>query len=158
MNTGAVTRRYATVLLELTRESGRGRQVFSQVRSLLRNPRSIPSPLEDDLQRFVVFVAEKGRSDYLRRIFRTYLDLYCEAEGLQHVILTSAEPSPELEKRIRLALQERFGAKVILETDTDPSLIGGFLIEVNGYLLDASVSRQLELVRRELTVKHNRIV
>ena len=158
MNSGAVTKRYAVALLRLTQESGRGEQVCEQVRAMLRDSSSLPSPLEPDLDRFVSLLVRKGRQDYLRRIFRTFVDLYCESAGLRHVILTTAFPSPGLEERIRATLEKQLGCRILLESEQDPDLIGGFRVEVDGKMLDASVSRQLQLLRRDFIEKTNRIV
>ena len=45
-----------------------------------------------------------------------------------------------------------------MEAEVDPSLIGGFTLSVDDKLLDASVSRQLEEIRRQLMEKNKRIV
>ena len=158
MNTGAVTNRYAKALLLLTRESGRGAEVCSQVMALLRDPSSVPARLEPDLTRFVAFLVQKGRRDYLQRILRTFVDLYCSSVGLSHVVLTTTVESPELEKRVRTVLESRLGHGILLETEVDPALIGGYRVEVDGKMLDASVRRQLQILRREFIVKNNRIV
>ncbi len=158
MNTGAITKRYATALLRLTQESGRGAQVCSQVRAMLRDSNRIPVQLEPDLVSFISLLARNGRKDYLRRIFRTFVDLYCESVGLRHVILTSAVPSPALERRVREELERRFGSNVLIETEVDPNLIGGYRIEVDGLMMDASVRRQLQILEREFIEKNNRIV
>ena len=157
MNSGAVTKRYATALLLLTQESGRGEQVCAQIIAMLRDS-AVPADLEPDLAAFVAFVARKGRQDYLRRILRTYVDLYCESSGLKHVILTSAVPSPELENRVRAELQQRLGSRLLMETEVDPALVGGYRIEIDGMMLDATVRRQLQILRREFIEKTNRIV
>lgn len=158
MNTGAITRRYATALLLLTQESGRGAQVCSQVRAMLRDSNRIPPVLEPDLENFIGLLARKGRKDFLRRIFRTFVDLYCESVGLKHVTLVSAVPSPELERRVRAELESRFGSNVMIETEVDPGLIGGYRVEIDGWMMDASVRRQLQVLRREFIEKSNRIV
>ena len=158
MNTGAVTKRYAVALLRLTLESGRGEQVCAQVREMLRDAYSIPSTLEPDLERFVGLLVKNGRQEYLRRIFRTFVDLYCGSAGLRHVILTTAAPAPELEKRLCTELQQRLGCRIMLETEVDPELIGGYRVEVDGKMLDATVRRQLQVLRRDFIEKTNRIV
>ena len=158
MNSGAITKRYATALLLLTQESGRGRQVCDQVRAMLRDSSRIPDPLEKDLRSFIALLAKNGRQDYLIRIFRTFVDLYCKSAGLLHVRLTTAVEAPEFEKRVRSQLEERLGSKVMMETEVDGNLIGGYRIEAEGRMLDASVSRQLDILRREFIEKNNRIV
>ena len=45
-----------------------------------------------------------------------------------------------------------------MEESVDPSLIGGFVLDLEDYRLDASVSRQIEDIRRQLVQKNNRIV
>ncbi len=158
MNTGAITKRYAKALLLLTQESGRGEQVCYQVREMLRNAGSLPSKLEPDLERFVGFLIQKGRQDYLRRILRAFVDLYCDSVGLRHVILTSAVEYSHLEERVKAEMQQRLGCRILLETEVDPSLIGGFRIEVDGKMLDASVLCELQVLRRDFIQKSNRIV
>ena len=158
MNSGAITKRSAPALLRLTQESGRGAQVCSQVRAMLRDTNRIPPTLEPDLVNFIDLLVKKGRTDYLRRILRTFVDMYCESVGLRHVTLISAIPSPELERRVRAELQSRFGSNVLIETEVDPALIGGYRVEVDGWMMDASVRRQLQILQREFIEKSNRIV
>ena len=158
MNTGAITKRYATALLRLTQESGRGEQVCSQVRAMLRDSSSLPRELEPDLVRFVQFLSQKGRQDYLRRIFRTFVDLYCNSVGMKHVVLTTTVPAPALGNRIRTELESRLGCRIMLETEVDPALLGGYRLEVNDRMLDATVRRQLQVLRRDFIEKKTRIV
>jgi len=139
-------------------ENGSGERVCEQVRKLLRNPSSVSDALEPDLRNFVALLVQKGRTDYLQRILRTYVDMYCKAAGLSHVTLTSAVASPELEQRVRKELEASTGSRIMLETEVDPSLIGGYRVEVDGMMLDASVRRQFEILQRQFIEKNNRIV
>ncbi|MBO4671164.1 MAG: ATP synthase F1 subunit delta [Bacteroidales bacterium] len=158
MNSGAITKRYATALLRLTQENGSGDRVCAQVLRMLRDPSSLPSPMEPDLHAFLMLLVRNDRTPYLQRILRTFVDLHCEATGLSHVILTSAVPSEALEKQVRETIESSTGTKVLLESDVDPSLIGGYRVEVGGMMLDASVRRQFELLERNFIEKNNRIV
>jgi len=158
MNSGQVTKRYATALLRFTLETGSAPRVCEQVRAMLRNPSVMPSPLEEDLRKFFSLVVSNGRKAWLRRILMTYVDFYCEAAGLAHVLLTSAVPSKELEDRVRREIEKSTGKSVVLESKVDPSLIGGYRVEVDGMMLDASVRRQFEILQRQFIEKNNRIV
>ena len=158
MNSGAITKRYATALLRLTKDNGSGERVCRQVVAMLRRPFRMPAALESDLQNFISLLAKNGRIDYLRRILRTYVDLYCRDAGLAHVRLTTTVPSAELSERVSRELEARSGRKVLLETEVDPSLIGGYRVEYEGLMLDASVRRQLEILQRQFVEKNNRIV
>ena len=58
--------------------------------------------------------------------------------------VTSAEPlTPTAVDRVRRALEERTGKKVIVETAVDASLIGGVVAQVGDLVLDGSVRTQL---------------
>ena len=151
MNSGAITNRYARALLLYTQEQGSAARVCEQVRRILRNPSSVPSPLEPDLQRFVSLVVEKGRKEHLRTILRTFVDMYADSVGLKNVTLTTAYPSDGLEERIKADIERRTGCPVVIETDTDPSLIGGFVANVGGQIYDMSVSAQLSEMKRCIT-------
>ena len=67
-------------------------------------------------------------------------------------------PSEALEKQVRGSIESSTGKKVLMETELDPSLIGGYRVEVGGMMLDASVHRQFELLERNFIEKNNRIV
>ena len=158
MNSGAVTKRYARALLLYTQERGSGARVCARARAMLRNADDVPSSLEPDLERFIALMVQKGRADYIRRVLRCFVDLYAASEGLMNVQLITAAPFEGLEDRVRAAVERRTGCKVIIETEVDPGLIGGFRIIAGGEMLDASVRHQLDLLRRQYVQKINRIV
>lgn len=158
MNTGIVSSRYAKALLMLVQESGRGEQVFAQVRELLARPESVPEPLEDDLARFVLLLRKNRRLDSLKLILHSFVRMYCKAGGIVIAHLTCAVPSPELQPRIEELLVRRTGARILMDTSIDASIIGGFILDIDDYRLDASVRRQLDDIRKELVQKNNRII
>ena len=57
-----------------------------------------------------------------------------------------------------LVVGVRMRMVVIMDSTVDESLEGGFVFEVDGYMLDASVRTQMERIRREFIEKNNRIV
>lgn len=63
-----------------------------------------------------------------------------------------------LESRLRELIGKETGCELLLETKVDPSLIGGFVFEVEDTVLDASVSRQLDFIRHQFIEKNRRIV
>lgn len=63
-----------------------------------------------------------------------------------------------LESRLRELIGKETGCELLLETKVDPSLIGGFVFEVEDTVLDASVSRQLDFIRRQFIERNRRIV
>lgn len=158
MNQGAVTSRYAKAFLRLVEESGRGEQVFTQVRALLKDASSAPQPLEPDIERLVLLLRRNHRLDCLKFILHDFVRLWCEAHRLLIARLAVAVPSPGLPERLESLLAARTGCKVLMETAVDPSLLGGFVLELDNEMLDASVRRQIDDIRRQFVQKNNRII
>ena len=50
------------------------------------------------------------------------------------------------------------GYDVVISTFTDPTLIGGFVFEIEDYTLDASAAHQLRRIRRQFIEQNRRIV
>ncbi len=158
MNSGIIASRYAAALLKRVTETGRGQQVCDQVEQLLENPAVRIQTLEPDLKSFVDVVVKNGRQEYLKLALSSFVRKYYEASGIKMAYLTTAVPAPGLEEKLSALIQEKMGCSVKMKTKVDPELIGGFTFIVDDLLLDASVSRQIELIRRELIEKTNRIV
>lgn len=159
MNIGIMSTRYATALLRYVQESGAAERVSTQVVDLLYNGADMASvKLEPELERFVTLLVEQGRLEYVRLIFHTFLGLYAKSAGIKLVHLVSAVKSSELEEKVRRMIEQQTGCKVVMDATVDPSLIGGFTVEVDDYMLDASVSRQIESIRRQFVIKNNRLV
>ena len=158
MNTGIIASRYATALLRYTQETGGGERVCAQVRRLLDHPEQDPGPLEPELERLIRLVVENGRLEDVKFILRSFIAMYYRSRGIQVAQLTTVVPSEGLERKLRTMLEKQFGTQVLIETKVDPELIGGFTLEVGDYLLDASVRRQIETIRRQFVISNNRIV
>ena len=158
MNTGAISSRYAKALLKYVQQTGRGEQVCAQVHELLRNPDLKGAELEPELQRFVALLSRNGRLEDVRLILRSFERMYCESVGILQMQLVTVVPSPETEARLKALLDEQTGLKVWLESSLDPDLIGGFTLQVGDYMLDASVRRQIDDIRRQFVIQNNRIV
>ena len=158
MNTGIISSRYAKALLKLVDETGNGEAVYEQVRQTLLNPDAMPSEWEPELQKFVSLLVENKRTEYVKYIFHTFLDMYNASRGRKLAYLKTAVPAPYLEDKLKALLEEKFGGEVLLQTSVDPGLIGGFVLTIDDQMLDASVSRQIEEIRRQFLDKNKRIV
>ena len=158
MNTGIISSRYARALLRLVDETGNGEAVYRQVAQILKNPDSMPPKLEPELSRLVTVLVHNKRLDYVKFVLHRFTVLYNASRGRRLVTLQTAVPAPELQKRIKDLLQERFGGEIVLDAEVDPDIIGGFKLTIDDKLLDASVSHQLDEIRRQLMEKNKRIV
>ena len=59
---------------------------------------------------------------------------------------------------MRALVRSTTGDDVVFEVTVDPSLVGGFVLDLDDYLLDASVKRQLDLIREQFIERNRRIV
>lgn len=88
----------------------------------------------------------------------SYIDLYREDKNILVGKLTTAVISRRLEKHLVELVGSRTQGKVEMETHIDPELIGGYIIELEGYRLDASVANQLKRIKQQFIARNRRIV
>ena len=114
--------------------------------------------MAEELQSFIRLVMKKRRTKYLRFMLLSFIRQYRDAHNIKMSRLITAVPDTELEKRISDIVRERKGDSVLFEHRVDPSIIGGFIFEIDGLRLDASTAAQLKSVRRQFIEKNRRIV
>ena len=158
MNTGVITSRYAKALLKLVLETGGGDNVYAQVTTMLADPDNMPRPLAPELSKFIELLVRNRRLEYVKLILNTFVRLYDEQLNRRRIRLTTAIAAPELEQRIKQIFEDRLGGEVIIDAKVDPDIIGGFILVVDDRMLDASVSRQIEDIRRQFIAKNKSIV
>ena len=93
----------------------------------------------------------KGRETDLPEIVNAFIDQYNSIKGIHKVKLTTAVPvSDELKKAIIEKTNTEAGLnEVELETIVKDDLIGGFVLEFNNNLVDASILRDLKEIRKQ---------
>lgn len=144
MNTGTISLRYAKALLKYVLATGNGEAVYAQVRALLRDPAAVSSvKLEKELADFVALLVRNHRTDYLKFILHSFVRLYDAQTGRQEAVLVTAIPAPDFAQIIRDRLCAGRQCTLEMEEKVDPELIGGFVLDVDGRRLDASVRTQL---------------
>jgi F-type H+-transporting ATPase subunit delta len=133
-----------------------------ELRELLRNPqldpraratalRDLLADGEELLRNFLLVLVDKGRTGQLEEIAREFERLVAEHEGIVHAELTTAIELSDEEARDLLArIEDSTGRKVEATRKVDPSLIGGIVLQIGSYRLDASVRGRIERLRREL--------
>jgi F-type H+-transporting ATPase subunit delta len=100
---------------------------------------------------FCLLLASKAREALLPEILGQFLRLRDERLGIINVAARSAtEFSPEQKARLGERIGAVTGKKVRLTVERDPALIGGFTVQYEDTVWDASVRRQLELLRARL--------
>ena len=186
MNRSIVITRYATALVKYVRETGQGEVVCSEAETLIRTIRETPdlrrmlsaaddvvSPFEKkkllqtalgnrmspDLSRFLTLLNQNGRMDMAEEILRDFVTQYRRSIGIRRAhLVTVTEPSERLLQRLKSLVKQKTGDDVIIEVEVNPSIIGGFVFDIDDYLMDASVKRQLDLIREQFIEKNRRII
>lgn len=186
MNRAIVITRYARTLVKYVRDTGRGDIVCSEAETLYRALHDVPDLLRmiqaasdvvsafdkkkllqtalgnrmsPEMSRFLSLLNRNGRMELVQDILRDFIDLYRRSIGVRKAHLTTvSEPSERLLQRLKALVREKTGDDVIIEVSVDPGLIGGFVFDIDDYLLDASVKRQLDLIREQFIERNRRII
>jgi len=100
---------------------------------------------------FLALVAQRRRLDILGEIIAAYRATVDEAAGRVRARVRSAAPLSDGERAgLRERLGRRLGKTVLLDTEVDPGLLGGFVAEVGSRVLDMSVAGQLAALRERI--------
>jgi len=121
-------------------------QVFDVVSDVARI--QLPAPAVN----FLRTVIENGRLSALPEIAAQFRALKNAQGGSSDAVVYSAFPIPSSSLGdVASALEKRFGRKLNLTVQEDPSLIGGIRVVVGDEVLDTSVKARLEQMKVALT-------
>ena len=186
MNRSIVITRYALALVKYCRETGQGEVVCSEAEALEKALHTVPelrrmvtaaddvvSPFDkkkllqtalgnrmsQELSRFLTLLNKNSRMDLVEDILRDFVTIYRRGIGIRKAhLVTATEPSERLLRRLKALVKQKTGDDVIIEVEVDPSIIGGFVFDIDEYLLDASIKHQLDQIRQQFIEKNRRII
>jgi F-type H+-transporting ATPase subunit delta len=102
---------------------------------------------------FFNLVFRKGRSLSLTEIQASFEEMYLDHKGVVVAELTTALPASDAVKediRRRLeALPQLAGKKVVMKDRVDSAIIGGYVLQLGDYSLDASIRRDLRAIQTQ---------
>lgn len=99
---------------------------------------------------FIKFLIVQNRENLILEILDTYLDLKNSSEGkTKAVVKTAVEFDESDKKKMKKKIDEFTGKDSIPEFVEDKSLIGGFTVQVNDTVIDASIKRQLDNLKNQ---------
>lgn len=177
MNAGVISTRYARAIYEFALEKGYETSIYEEMHTLIQNFKQFPSlrkvlidptiPQEKKIQLLVTacgikinqvlekaveIIVKNGRANYIENIAWKYEDIYRKEKGIIIVHLTTVNQATiEMEKALREIIPQNEGDTIEFHTKTDPSIIGGFILEINDMRMDASVKDQLNQLKLDLT-------
>jgi F-type H+-transporting ATPase subunit delta len=106
------------------------------------------SPLPAAANNFLTALLENGRFTALPEIAKQFRTLANAQSGSSDAVVYSAFPIDEAALgNVAAALEKRFGRKLQVTVQQDPSLIGGIRVVVGDEVLDTSVKARLEQMK-----------
>ena len=176
MDIGVISVRYARALLKSATDAKIEQQVYTemqqiaksyievpQLRSTIDNPMlskdkkeallltaagKEPSPL---MKAFVQLVLKEDRESVMQFIANSYVTLYRQQKNvIRGRLITAAAVSPETEQKMRQMVESKTNGTVEFESQVNPDIIGGFILEYDTYRMDASVKTKLNSILNTL--------
>ena len=177
MDNGKISVRYARALFQIAQEQGCEEAIYNglthfahnyslaiaQFNEVLADPIVAPKekvkliemavgePMHDTLKQFIAFVAEQKREDKMFLIALKYMEMYRTKHGILNTRVTTATELTESSyEKIKAFIKETFDADAEIDARIDPSLIGGFILDIENTRMDASVAGQLNALKNRL--------
>lgn len=173
MNEAIIRTRYAKALFQIALEKDRleevklevelMQEVFGQVEGLQT---FLDNPLISGAQKRTAFMAAfneeiKGlvgglvdlvfrnkREALLKGIFRNFIALYEQSKGiLRGKVKSAVAIDTTIQETIKKRLETEFQKTVIFDNEVSPELIGGFSVEIDGVLIDATIKNRLSKIK-----------
>lgn len=100
---------------------------------------------------FIKLLTAKGREGTLSEMASSFISQYREMKRISPVRLITAAPvSEEVKENIRQKVAAALpGQSIELSTDVQPELVGGFVLEMGDKLMDASIKRDLNDIKKQ---------
>lgn len=176
MDLGVISVRYARALLKSATDMKQEDAVYKEMlvlsqsylqvpalRSTIDNPMldkdkknallevACGGQVSDLTQRFLQLVLNEGRESTLQFMAASYLTLYRQQKNVTRGKLTTAVAvSSETERKMKAMVESKTHGTVEFNTEVDPNIIGGFILEYDTYRMDASVKTKLNTILNQL--------
>jgi len=100
---------------------------------------------------FVALVLKEDRENMIQFMANSYVTLYRQQKNIIRGKLTTAVAvAPATEQKMRQMVESKTQGTVEFETEVNPDIIGGFILEYDTYRMDASVKSQLNNILNSL--------
>ena len=176
MDNGLIPKRYAKALYKFALEKGETKRIYDlskrvidafkenvDLQKVLSNPfisdddkekllLSAAGEKDDIFRQFVLLIISQKRVEFAYAMMLAYRDIYRKENHIsQAKITTATKLDEERMKKLRKLVTDAFkDSELEFSEAIDPSLIGGFVIDVDSVRMDASLSNELEQLRQTL--------
>lgn len=93
---------------------------------------------------FISMVLKNDRENVMQFMANSYITLYRKQKNIIRGKLTTAVPvSSKIEHKMRGMVESKTDGAVEFETEVNPDIIGGFILEYDTFRMDASIKSKL---------------
>ncbi len=176
MDIGVISVRYARALLKSATEQKQDETVYQEMQLLAKSYVDVPqlrhtidNPMLSKEKKemllltavggqpteltkaFIQLVLREGREPVMQFIANSYVTLYRQQKNvIRGRLITAARVSPATEQKMRQMVESKTNGTVEFETEVNPDIIGGFILEYDTYRMDASVKAKLNSILNTL--------
>ena len=176
MDIGVISVRYARALLKSATDAKIEADVYKEMQTLAKSYTEVPqlrqtidNPMlsKDTKQQllltavgekpceltkaFISLVLKEDRENVMQFIANSYVTLYRQQKNvIRGRLITAAAVSPATEQKMRQMVESKTNGTVEFETEVNPDIIGGFILEYDTYRMDASVKSKLNSILNTL--------
>lgn len=176
MNLGVISVRYARALIKSATELKLEDKVYKEMQVLTQSYLQVPTlnftidnpmlakdkkralletacggDVSDLTSRFIALVLKEGRESTLQFMAASYITLYRQEKNITRGKLITATPvSADTEAKMKQMVESKTRGTVEFNTEIDPDIIGGFILEYDTYRMDASVKNKLNSILVQL--------
>lgn len=95
--------------------------------------------------RFLRLITRKGREMYIMGICEAFDDIYLDYKNIVKAeLVTAYTPDKEIREAVLAKIKKISDKNIMLNESIDEDIIGGFIVRVEDYQLDASIATQLK--------------
>ena len=100
---------------------------------------------------FIALVLKEDRENMIQFMANSYVTLYRKQKNvIRGKLTTAARVSADTAQKMRALVESNTQGTVEFETEVDPDIIGGFILEYDTFRLDASVKSKLNNILNQL--------
>ena len=142
-------------LEELVRKNSDVRQLLLSKRIFFEDKEAIVKEiLADVVDNYVLgilfLLIEENEVSRLKSLLDVFEAEYIAKENIAKVTVYRAKSSADLDKELKGLIQKALGKTIDYHTHIDPELLGGIKLRIDNKIIDASISHQMEVIRKLL--------
>ena len=164
MDIGVISVRYARALLKSATDAKIEDAVYTEMQQLAKSYVEVPqlrftidNPMLSKEKKEALLLTAVGkkpsevlkedRESVMQFIANSYVTLYRQQKNvIRGRLITAAAVSPATEQKMRQMVESKTNGTVEFETEVNPDIIGGFILEYDTFRMDASVKAKLNSI------------